>query len=106
MRGTPFSRKLVLKVGVLFTRVFSGIQVTDTHNGARAFTRKALDRIRIRQNRMAHASELLDQIQRHQLPFEEVPVTIHYNTETLAKGQNASNAFRIVARMVLSRISN
>src|SRR5262245_26000808 len=31
----PLSRKLVLKGGVVFTRLFSGIRVTDTHNGDR-----------------------------------------------------------------------
>ena len=35
----PRSRWLVLKLGVLFTRIVSRIRVTDTHNGLRAFSR-------------------------------------------------------------------
>ena len=61
--GLPWSRWLVLKLGMLFTRMFSQIRVTDTHNGFRAFSRPPRRALRITQNRMAHASEILDQIQ-------------------------------------------
>jgi glycosyltransferase involved in cell wall biosynthesis len=101
--GLPWSRRLVLKLGVLFTRIFSWIRVTDTHNGLRAFSRQAAQRLRITQNRMAHASEILDQIQRHGLPFCEVPVTIHYSALTLAKGQRSANAFKIAGQLLLRR---
>lgn len=99
----PLPRKLVLKGGVIFTRFFSGIQVTDTHNGFRAFSRSAAEQIKIRQNRMAHASEILDQIQSLRLRFVEVPVTIRYSRETMAKGQSSWNALKIVAQLILGR---
>lgn len=102
-RNIPFSRKLVLKGGVLFTRVFSGIRVTDTHNGFRAFSRAAALKLKITQNRMAHASEILDQIQSLGLRYVEVPVTIRYSAETTAKGQSSWNAVKIVAELVAGR---
>jgi polyprenyl-phospho-N-acetylgalactosaminyl synthase len=102
--GMPWARRMVLKLGVLFTRVFSGIRVTDTHNGLRAFSRRAAQEIRITQNRMAHASEILDQISHLGLAYREVPVTIHYDRETLAKGQSGWNALRIVSQLFLSRL--
>jgi glycosyltransferase involved in cell wall biosynthesis len=102
--GLPPSRRLLLKLGVLFTRVFSGIKVSDTHNGFRAMSRAAAERIRITQNRMAHASEILDQIQRHGLRFVEIPVRIKYSPETLAKGQSSWNAIKIVGELFLGRL--
>lgn len=102
--GMPTSRWLVLKAGVLFTRVFSQIALTDTHNGLRAFSRLAAERIRITQDRMAHASEIIDQIARQELPYCEVPVTIRYHAETLAKGQSSWNAFKIVGQLLLGRL--
>lgn len=102
--GITASRKLVLKLGVLFTRVFSRIQVTDTHNGFRALSRQAAETIRITQNRMAHASEILDQIREKNLRFVEVPVTIHYSPETFAKGQSSWNAVKIVGQLLMGRI--
>ncbi|MBI1914034.1 MAG: glycosyltransferase family 2 protein [Planctomycetes bacterium] len=99
----PRSRWLVLKLGVLFTRLFSRIKVSDTHNGFRALSRRAAQTIRITQNRMAHASEILDQIRQHDLSFCEVPVVIRYTEDTLAKGQSSWNSLKIVAELLLGR---
>ena len=99
----PKMRKWVLKAGILFTRVVSRIKVTDVHNGFRAFSRDAAQRIRITQNRMAHASEILDQIRNAGLRFKEVPVTIRYSAETMAKGQSSWNAVRIAFQLLLGR---
>ena len=43
-------------------------------------------------NRMEHASQIIDQIARSRLKYVEVPVTIRYTSETLAKGQKSSDA--------------
>ena len=102
--GMPLGRWLVLKAGILFTRICSRIRVTDTHNGLRAFSAAAARRIRITQNRMAHASEILDEIRRHGLRFTEVPVTIRYSAATLAKGQSSWNALKIATQFLLGRV--
>lgn len=102
--GMPRTRWLVLKLGVLFTRVFSRIQVSDTHNGFRALSRQAAQRIRITHNRMAHASEVLDQVRRHGLSYCEVPVTIRYTQATMAKGQSSWNSLKIVTELFLGRM--
>jgi glycosyltransferase involved in cell wall biosynthesis len=102
--GMPLSRYLVLKAAVLFTRIFSRIRVTDTHNGLRGLSRKAAKRIQITLNRMAHASEILDQVRFHDLRFRECPVTIRYNEHTLEKGQSSWNSFRIVAQLFMSKM--
>lgn len=100
----PFTRKLILKAGVLFTRIVSNIKVTDTHNGLRAFTRQAATKLHLVQDRMAHASEILDQIRQQQLRYVEVPVTIRYTTETLAKGQTSMQAVKIAGELLLGRM--
>jgi len=92
----PFGRKLTLKLGVLFTRLVSGIRVTDTHNGLRALSRTAAEKIQIRQDRMAHASEILDEIARLKLRYAEVPTRILYTEYSQTKGQKSSAALRIV----------
>lgn len=102
--GMPLSRRIVLKLGVLFTRIVSRIAVTDTHNGFRALSRFAAESIRIRQDRMAHASEILDEIRRLGLRFREVPVTIRYSAATLEKGQSSWNAVRIVWQFLVGKV--
>jgi len=83
---------------------FSRVRVTDAHNGFRALSRKAAAAIRITHNRMAHASEILDQMRDQGLGYCEVPVTIRYTAETMAKGQSSWNSLKIVGQLVLGRI--
>jgi glycosyltransferase involved in cell wall biosynthesis len=101
--GMPWTRRLMLKAGVLFTRLFSRIAVTDTHNGLRALSRSAAERIRIHENRMAHASEILHQVRLLNLRYVERPVTIRYSTETLTKGQSSWNAVAILSQFIVGR---
>ena len=99
----PFMRKMTLKVGIFFTRLVSRIKVTDTHNGLRALSRKAAEQIQIRQDRMAHASEILDEIARLKLHFCEVPTRIVYTEYSRAKGQRSSAAFHIVWEFLIGK---
>ncbi|HEX8409966.1 MAG TPA: glycosyltransferase family 2 protein [Thermoanaerobaculia bacterium] len=101
--GMPRRRKAILAAAVIFTRLASGVRVTDTHNGLRAFTRAAAAKLDIRLDRMAHASELLDQIVRHELRYEEVPVHVRYTDYSRRKGQSSFAALRILADYVLGR---
>jgi polyprenyl-phospho-N-acetylgalactosaminyl synthase len=101
--GMPGGRKAILALAVVFTRVASGARVTDTHNGLRAFTRAAAAKLDIRLDRMAHASEILDQIVRHGLRFEEVPVHVRYTEYSRRKGQSSFAALRILADYVVGR---
>lgn len=100
----PTSRRLTLWLAVLFTRAVNRVKVTDAHNGLRAFSRPAARKINITLDRMAHASELIDQIRVSGLPFKEVPVKIRYTAYSLGKGQSSRNAFRIVVQYVLGRV--
>lgn len=100
----PWVRRWVLKAGVAFTRIWSGLHVTDTHNGLRAFSRRAALSIRITQDRMAHASEILDQIAGLKLSYCEVPVTIRYTQDVCRKGQSSWNALRIAGQLMLGRL--
>jgi glycosyltransferase involved in cell wall biosynthesis len=102
--GLPHGRRLLLRLAVRFTRLTTGLALTDTHNGLRAFTRHAALRIRLRQDRMAHASEILSEIRRHGLRWTEVPVTIRYSAASLAKGQRARGAARILADLLAGRL--
>jgi glycosyltransferase involved in cell wall biosynthesis len=94
--GLQFARRLVLKAAVLFTNLTTGLRLTDAHNGLRVLTAPAARRLRIRQDGMAHASELIEQIGRLGLRYAEVPVTITYSEYSQAKGQRLSNSLLIL----------
>jgi polyprenyl-phospho-N-acetylgalactosaminyl synthase len=100
----PALRRILLKAATWFTCVTTGLRVSDTHNGLRAMTRRGATAITLRQNRMAHASELLDQIARSGLGYVEVPVTIEYSPYSLAKGQRLGDSIRILVDLSAQRL--
>jgi glycosyltransferase involved in cell wall biosynthesis len=103
-RNQPLSRRMLLKAAISFTRLTTGLSVTDTHNGLRAMTRRGASSIKLHQNRMAHASEILHQIAASGLNYVEAPVTIEYSAYSLAKGQTLGDAFMILIDLFARRL--
>jgi glycosyltransferase involved in cell wall biosynthesis len=99
--GASRGRTAFLKVATAFTRATTGLLITDTHNGLRVLSRKAAQTIKIRQNRMAHASEILHQIADNRLSYIEAPCTITYTAYSVQKGQRMMGAFMIVGDLIL-----
>lgn len=95
-------KRLVLRTAVLFQRASVGIHLTDAHNGLRAFTRDAAARIRINQNRMAHASEIVSEIAKKKLRYAEQPVQVVYTEYSKAKGQSLWNSINILSDLFLN----
>jgi len=101
-RSKPsFSKKLVLRAAVGYTNLTTHTRLTDAHNGLRAIHRPVLEKIRITQNRMAHASELVGQIGASRASYVEHPVHILYNDYSRAKGQSLWNSINILADLIL-----
>jgi glycosyltransferase involved in cell wall biosynthesis len=100
----PFMRRIMIRLGVLFTITLSGIKVTDTHNGFRALSKYAAQEVRITLDRMAHASEILDLIKAKRLRYVERPVTIFYSADTLAKGQSTLKAVGTAKDILVKKI--
>lgn len=92
----PWLRKIVLKVAIIYTRVTSGLILSDTHNGLRAFTRAVAKDLKLTQTGMAHASEFIQEISRQRWRYLEVPVEIVYTKQTLKKGQSNLHGFKIL----------
>lgn len=94
-------KRVVLKMAVVFTNMTSGVRLTDAHNGLRVFSTDALRRIRIRQNRMAHASEIVSLIGKADLRYEEMPVLIVYTDYSRGKGQSIWNSVNILVDLIM-----
>ena len=118
---SPFRRKLLLGTGALSATALlprhvqaqqfptakvntTGLAVTDTHNGLRAMTRRGAGTISLKQNRMAHASEILHQVAASGLKYVESPVTIEYSAYSLGKGQSMADALMIIVDLFARRL--
>lgn len=95
-------KRLVLRTAAAVSSRTSGMRLTDAHNGLRVLRRDALERLDLRQNRMAHASEIVRQIGAMGLPWREFPVTITYTEYSKAKGQSLWNSVNILVDLLFS----
>lgn len=94
----PFTKKYILfPLGRLFHRVTVGLPLTDVHNGFRLLTGHALSAISLRQDRMAHATEILMEVKRHRLRYIEFPVKVVYHEY----GQRMSGSLRIIGDLMM-----
>lgn len=96
-----FVKVVVLKMAVKFENIMTGVKLTDAHNGLRALSRHAAQVIRIDQNRMAHASEIVAEIGRNKLRYEEMPVHLVYTEYSKSKGQSVWNSVNILSDLFL-----
>lgn len=93
----PWSKRyLVLPISRWINFVFTGIQLTDAHNGFRILNRKALEHIRIQQDGMAHNSEIIAQVNKFKLRFVECPVEVVYHEY----GQGVGGGVRVILDLI------
>ncbi len=100
----PLKKRILLKGGIIFTYLLSGIWLTDVHNGLRVMTAETAKKLDIQHDRMEHASEILDKIKMLNLKYTEVPVTIHYTEYSMSKGQSIFNSINIAWELIFSKI--
>lgn len=102
--NAPFIRRLFLRGGALLLSKMYRLNLTDSHNGLRAISRGAAERMNLTSDRMEHASEILEQISKKNISYKEIPVTIRYTEYSLNHGQKSWDAFRILYRMFFRRL--
>jgi len=100
----PIVRKILIRLATKFTRVVSGIQLTDAHNGFRALSREALGKINCMQDGMSYASEVVDQIAEHGWRYKEVPNTIVYTQYSRQKGESNVKKILLGVRFLWGKV--
>jgi glycosyltransferase involved in cell wall biosynthesis len=96
MPGVAPRRRRLLRLATLVSNRLSGLELTDAHCGLHAFRATVAPALRLTQDRMAHASEILRKIRASGLRAVEVPVTVAYTEYSRRKGQSGWQAIRIL----------
>jgi glycosyltransferase involved in cell wall biosynthesis len=102
-RAVPWAKRNLLRAGRVVNGLLTGVWLSDAHNGLRALTRDAAASIELRENRFAHATEILVRIRAARLRFVERPTAIVYTERSVAKGQSMWNSIKIVFDILLRR---
>lgn len=98
------SRSFALNMGRYINFLVSGIMLSDSFNGLRLLSKKAVENIRLTENRMAHPAELMMMTAVKKLKYVEYPVSIHYSEYSKSKGLKNKDGIKILAEIFLNKI--
>lgn len=97
----PFIRKLSNLITTKALRLFFRVPVTDSQSGFRAFTRKVLEKVSVRDDGFAAETEMLIDAQKAGFTIVEVPVATSYGEE-----ESKIRAHRDIARWLVTLTRN
>lgn len=95
-RSVPWPKRVVLRTATAASRRSRRMQLTDIHNGLRAFNRRVAHELQLTTNGMGHASEFVELIDLMGWRVAEEQVTILYTDYSKAKGQSLLNGVNII----------
>jgi len=98
----PAYRRLGIKVITAASNLSSDLDISDTQSGFRAFSRKAIERLRFDSDGMELSLEMLEDANEKKLQIREVPTVIRYD---VPKGSNftaISHGFAVLAYAMIS----
>lgn len=98
--GMPKARRVVLFLGNVITFMFFGVWTTDSQSGFRGLSRRAIQSLSIKSNRMEVSSEFFGEIHRLKLKFSEIPIHIRYTPYSLKKGQKNSASASVLLKLL------
>lgn len=83
--NTPFYRRIGQTILDRFTNLNSGLKITDTQSGFRAFTNSTKDIFRFNSQGMAIESEMLADVAKSHLRIKEVEIGVRYDVDCSTK---------------------
>jgi len=101
----PWKKRILLRGGILVSWAMTGMLLSDTHNGFRAMSRRALERVHLQENGFAHATEIMQRVREAGLRYVEVPITISYSEYSQQKGQRLSGSLSILFDLIMAKLT-
>jgi len=94
-----FKKNVLYPVGYVVNKIFGAVKLTDVHNGFRILNKKALNKIQITHDKMAHATEIVSLAKKYNLKYIEFPVKVTYSEY----GQGVSGGIKIVRDLLFGK---
>ncbi len=97
----PIFKKIIIwPLARTVNKLFFNIKLSDPQSGFRALSRETVKKIKIENDRMAHCSEILQQLSKYKVKIKEVPITVIYHEY----GQKLSGGFKIIKDLIIKKI--
>ena len=99
LRTMPFQRKIGNRILTLMTWLTTGMRISDSQCGYRAYSHNAVKKMHLIQPGFEICSEIVGETKRAHLSYAQVPVKTIYDIHH-KKSQNPLNAINIIFRMI------
>ncbi len=99
-KQTPKIRIVGNRIMNIITFLFYRVWISDTQSGYKAFSAKTASRMHLSFFGYEICSEMIGEIRRLKLTYQEVPIKAIYSQYSLKKGQSALNGVNILLRMI------
>jgi dolichol-phosphate mannosyltransferase len=96
----PRYRIVGMKVLNLFTRLVGKVKTTDSQSGYRAYSRRAIEKIRVTNPDMGAGSEILTQVKNYNLKMVEIPINVRYDISGTSSKNPVSHGFGVLIDLI------
>lgn len=97
-----FKRYFIMPLAKAVNKIFFKVNLTDPQSGFRAISAEAARKISWRQDRMAHCSEIMFEVKRHNFKVKEIPIRVIYHNF----GQNFFGGLKILKEIFIAMLVN
>ena len=89
----PKYRIVEMKILNMFTQLAGNMKTTDSQNGYRAYSKRAIENIEIRNPDMGAGSEILTQVKDYNLNVMKIPIDVRYDLKNTSSKNPISHGF-------------
>lgn len=101
----PLFRYLANKVANILTGIIFGIWVTDSQSGLRGFHRDVAKKLHLHSDGFEFCSDFIREVYFLGFEIKEIPISVLYTKETMAKGQNLAEGLKTLSKLCLRAIT-
>lgn len=95
----PLTRIFYNKIANVVTYMATGIYLSDSQSGMKAFTAEFAENSQLYHNGFEFCVEIIRNIRKHKVKHVEVPIRVKYTADTMSKGQNLWVGFQMLGRI-------
>jgi len=97
----PSTRVLYNKIANIVTYIVTGVLVSDSQSGMKAFTSGFAQKSKLNFNGFEFSVEMIRNIKVNNAKVVEIPIKVIYTKDTLSKGQNLLTGIRMLRKILL-----
>ncbi|OGB63020.1 hypothetical protein A2X44_03375 [candidate division CPR3 bacterium GWF2_35_18] len=101
---TPFLRKKFVTVANILNTFLSGVTTRDSQCGLRGYKKEALSKMKLLSRDMEISLEILKEMKKNKLKYQEVIIVPVYTKYSMSKGQGLIKGFETIYKLLIKEL--